>query len=85
MNSDSWDYVAAGFDKYLSRGDTPNLGNNLDQNVPNNSMAADRTQITGAMGDTLRIGKIFLNGSDGNIVANDGTNDFLIIGDDGTS
>lgn len=79
------DYTNSGFDKFLSRGDTPNLGSTLDQNVPNNSMPADRTQITGAMGDTLRIGKIFLNGSAGNITANDGTNDFLIIGDDGTS
>lgn len=78
------DYSNSGFDKLLSRGDTPNLGGSLDQAVPNNSMPADRTQITGPMGDTLRIGKIFLNGSDGNIVANDGTNDFLIIGDDGS-
>lgn len=84
MNSDQ-DYSTAGFDKFLSRGDVQDIQGQLDQQTSNNAVAFDRTQVSGPLGDTLRIGKIFLDGSNGNIVANDGQNDFLIIGDDGTS
>lgn len=83
MSSD-YDYNAAGFDGFMSRSvdQTPNL--NLDSPVPsNNSVAFDRNQVSGPLGDTFRVGKINLNGGAGNITANDGQNDFLIIGDEG--
>lgn len=81
MNSDS-DYTSSGFDKFLSRGEST-LQGNLDQQLPNNAVSFDRTQISGALGDTLRIGKIYLNGATGTIVLNDGSNDVLVIGSDG--
>lgn len=76
------DYTNSGFDKFLSRGDTPNLGGPLDAQTPNNSLPADRTQITGALGDTLRIGNILLDGASGRIIMNDGNTDVLLIGED---
>lgn len=80
---DSWDYVAAGFDKLLSRGDTPNLAGSLDvQNTSNNAVPFDRTQMSGALGDTIRIGNILLDGANSRIIMNDGTNDVLLIGSD---
>lgn len=74
------DYTNSGFDKFLSRGDTPNLGGSLDQNVPNNSLPADRTQTTGQLGDTLALGNIKFQGSDGNIVLKDDNNVRIVIG-----
>lgn len=83
MKSDSWDYIAAGFDKFLSRGDTPNLSGSLDtQDTSNNATAFDRTQVSGALGDTLRLGNILLDGTNGRIIMNDGSNDVLLIGQD---
>lgn len=83
MNSDNWDYIAAGFDKFLSRGDTPNLSGSLDQEVTvNNAIAFDRGQVSGAFGDTVRIGNILLDGANSRIIMNDGTNDVLLIGND---
>lgn len=75
------DYTASGFDNFLSRDVESNPQINLDSPAPkNNSIAFDRNQVTGALGDTLKIGKIYLNGSAGNIILNDGNNDRLLIG-----
>lgn len=77
-----YDLTDAGFDSFLSRSvdQTPQL--NLDSPQPyNNAVAFDRTQISGPLGDTMRVGKIYLNGADGNIIMNDGTNDRLLIGE----
>jgi len=79
----TYDLTDAGFDSFLSRSidQTPQL--NLDSPQPsNNAVAFDRTQITGALGDTLRIGRIYFDGSNGTIIMNDGTNDVLLIGED---
>lgn len=78
-----YDYADAGFDGFLSRSvdATPEL--NLASQVPsNNAVAFDRTQVTGPLGDTLRLGRIYINGSNGTIIMNDGTNDVLLIGED---
>lgn len=73
------DYTNSGFDKFLSRGDTPNLGGTLDQAVPNNSVPFDRQQVTGPLGDTFRIGNILLDGRSGQIAINDNNNNKRII------
>lgn len=80
MNSDDG-YTASGFDGFLSRGDTPNLSGNLDQqSTANNAVAFDRTQISGTLGDVLTIGSIKIDGVNGTITLNDGNTDRLIIG-----
>lgn len=79
---DETDYTISGFDKFLSRGDTPNLSGSLDTQIPNNAVPFDRTQVSGALGDTLRIGNILLDGANGRIIMNDGNTDVLLIGED---
>lgn len=75
------DYTNSGFDKFLSRGDTPNLGGALDQPAPsNNALPADRTQITGQMGDILPIGNINLDGTSGAITIRDDNNLRVVMG-----
>lgn len=76
------DYSDSGFDNFMSRSvdQTPQI--NLDSAVPpNNSVAFDRNQISGPLGDTLRLGNIFINGADGNIIVSDGQNDRLLLGE----
>lgn len=49
------DYSNSGFDKFLSRGDTPNLGGSLDAPTSaNNAVPFDRTQVSGVIGDVFR-------------------------------
>lgn len=78
------DYAQAGFNKFMSRSvdQTPEV--NLDSPVPaGNSTAFDRTQITGPVGDTFRIGNILFDGSAGRITMQDENgNDTLLIGTD---
>lgn len=73
------DYTNSGFDKFLSRGDTPNLGGSLDQAVPNNSLPFDRTQTTGPLGDTIQVGNILIDGVSGQIKIVDNNNNTRII------
>lgn len=76
-------YEDSGFDKFLSREISGHQAANLDSPVPPSTQQAfDRTQATGALGDTLSIGRIRLNGSAGNIIINDGNNDFLLMGEE---
>lgn len=77
-----YDYAAAGFDGFLSRS-VDNLPRvNLDGQGPQSTAQAfDRTQVTGSLGDTLQIGGIKLNGSEGNIIVNDGNDDRLLLGE----
>lgn len=79
------DYHDAGFDSFLSRSidDTPQQ--TLDSQGPTTTQIRyDSAGITGALGDSIRLGRIYLNGSSGTIVMNDGTNDVLLIGEDGS-
>lgn len=82
-DSQDYTYESAGLDGFLSRS-IDNLSQvTLDSPGPvTTSMAYDRSQVTGSLGDTLQLGKINFNGSAGNIIINDGTNDFLIMGED---
>ncbi len=82
MNKD-FDYESAGFDAFLSRS-IDNLSQvNLDSQGPQTtSIRYDNAQVSGMLGDTLQVGKIHINGSQGNITGNDGSNDFFILGDE---
>ncbi len=69
MSSDkNYDYNSAGFDGFLSRSIDDVSQTNLDSQGPvSTQMAYDRTQVTGQLGDTLRIGLIELDGVKGRI------------------
>lgn len=78
-----YSYIDAGFDSFLSRS-IDNLSQvNLDSQGPvSTQFRADSAVVSGSFGDTLRLGNIKLNGVPGNIVINDGNNDFLLMGVD---
>lgn len=83
MKPREYSYLDSGFDGFLSRSIDDVSQVNLDSQGPSsNAMRFDQAQVSGALGDTLRIGKINLNGAAGNITANDGDNDFFILGDE---
>jgi hypothetical protein len=77
------DYIASGFDEFLSRGDTPSLQGALDiENTSNNAVPFDRTQVSGSLGDTLRLGNIFIDGSTGRIsIYDDSGNEVVRLGE----
>lgn len=81
--ANGYSYTDDGFDAFLSRS-IDNLSQiNLDSQGPQTTaIRYDSAQVTGSLGDTLRLGKIKLNGASGNITMNDGNNDFLLIGED---
>lgn len=77
-----YDYSAAGFDPFLRRSiDTTGKTVLGTQPTQSHAVAFDRIQVTGALGDTLGVGKISLNGADGNIIISDGDNDRLLLGE----
>lgn len=82
MDGQEMDYNSAGFDNFFSRSVEQSPQINLDSpSPPNNAVAFDRTQVTGPLGDTFRIGLISLNGADGNIIVNDSNDDRLLLGE----
>lgn len=80
---ETFDYTQSGFDAFLSRS-IDNLSQvNLNSPGPvSTAISYDRAQVTGSLGDTLRIGKIYLNGADENITLNDGNTDRFLLGRD---
>lgn len=63
---DQYSYTEAGFDEYLSRSiDGPQTA------APALQVNFDANQISGSLGDTLRIGSIYLDGKNGSIVIYD--------------
>ena len=78
-----YDYSTAGFDSFLSRS-IDNLSQaNLDSQGPvSTQIRFDSAQISGALGDTLKIGNISLNGAQKNIILSDGNVDRILIGFD---
>lgn len=83
MNPPSYSYTEAGFDSFLSRSIDNLTQVNLDSQGPQSTqMRFDSAQVSGALGDTLRLGKVKLNGAQGNITINDGNNDFFLVGDE---
>lgn len=85
MKPNNYDYTQAGFDGFLNRSIDNDAQINLDspsQGPPSQAISFDQAQLSGAIGDTMRVGNISINGAAGNITANDGTNDFFILGDE---
>lgn len=79
--SPTYSYQDSGFDKFLSRSIDDLSQSNLSVGGPvSNSIAYDRNQVSGQLGDTLQIGSIRLNGSDQNIILSDSNNVRLLIG-----
>jgi hypothetical protein len=64
----AYDYTYSGLDSFLSRSIDETPQSNLEAAGPTSmSVAYDRNQVSGAMGDTMQVGKIQINGSDGRI------------------
>jgi len=82
MNDNTdYNYTQAGFNGFLSRSVDNLPSQNLSSPGPmSTSQAFDRQQVSGMLGDTLQIGNIRLENT--RIVINDGTNDFLLMGED---
>lgn len=79
----AYDYTTAGFDAFLSRSVDDLAQTNLDSGGPvSQSVAFDRNQISGMLGDTFTVGNININGAEGNIIISDGQNDRLLLGED---
>lgn len=82
-NQSNYSYENAGFDSFLSRSVDEISQTNLSSVGPQTTqLRFDSAQVSGALGDTLRIGRIYLNGAEGSIIMNDGNNDVLLIGED---
>lgn len=78
--NDEYDYTQAGFNDFLTR---PLVSlTSAPQQSQSRQVNFDQAQITGSLGDTLRIGRIYINGAEGNIIVNDGVNDRILIGFD---
>lgn len=70
MISPEYDYIASGFNGFLSRRirrpDASTL-QGLSNDTPRREINFDRTTTSGSLGDTFTIGSIFLDGSRGRI------------------
>lgn len=79
----SYDYIDAGFDAFLSRSVDSISQVNLDSTGPvSTAQAYDRGQATGSLGDSIKVGKIQLNGVTGRIsVFDDNGNEVVRIGE----
>ncbi len=76
-----YDYTQAGFDGFLTRSiDSPPQINLDSQGAPAQAIRYDDMQVSGMLGDTLQIGKVRIENT--RIVINDGSNDFLLMGED---
>ena len=77
-----YDYTEAGFDAFLSRS-IDNLSQiNLDSQGPQTTQVRyDSAQVSGALGDTLRIGSIHLDGVKGRISIYNEDNEVVRIGE----
>ncbi len=73
-----YDYTSAGFDNFLTR--------SIDEGSTSRAGAFDRSAVSGFLGDTLRIGKIQIDGANGRIVVVDASTNRIVLGQlgDGT-
>jgi hypothetical protein len=66
--ANEYSYTDAGFDGFLSRSIDNTSQNNLDSQGPlSNSIRYDSQQISGAVGDSMRVGNIIIDGVKGRI------------------
>ena len=76
-----YNYITAGFDKFLSRSIDDLYQENLGSVGPQTTaIRYDSAQISGRLGDTLQVGNIRINKT--NITISDGGTDFLLMGED---
>lgn len=74
------DYESSGFDGFLSRSIDNLTQVTLDSQGPvSTAQSFDRTQVTGALGDTLKIGGILLDGATGKITITDKSGNVVVI------
>lgn len=94
--SQNYDYSQSGIDNFLSRAiDTVSWQTTLDAmlNFPgsetlttlptppaSNNLNMDSAQVTGSVAQTMAVGDVNINGSAGNIILSDGSNDRVLIG-----
>lgn len=77
-----YDYTSSGFDGFLSRSIDDLSQTNLDSAGPRSTaMRFDSAQMTGALGDKVRIGSIILDGITGRISIYDGQDEVVRIGE----
>lgn len=75
------DYEQAGFDGFLSRSIDDVQQTNLESTGPiSTQVRFDASQMSGALGDTIKVGNIRLEKT--RIIINDGNNDFLLMGEE---
>ena len=75
------DYEQSGFDGFLSRSIDDVQQTNLDSTGPiSTQVRFDASQMSGSLGDTVKIGNIRLEKT--RIIINDGNNDFLLMGEE---
>ena len=81
MDQDDYTYQSAGFDSFLSRSIDDLTQVNLDSQGPTSTaMKYDAAQVSGRLGDSLRLGDVLITKR--NIQISDGERVFLIMGED---
>jgi hypothetical protein len=83
MDQSDYDYTTSGFDGFLSRSvGSPQQDNLSTGGVQSNQIAYDRMQVSGALGDSIQVGKIRIDGVKGRIsVSDDNGNEVIRIGE----
>ena len=80
--NDKYDYEASGFDGFLSRSIDDLSQVNLDAAGPQSTaIRYDSAQVSGMLGDTIRVGSILINGVEGRISIYDGDTEVVRIGE----
>ena len=79
--ANDYTYESAGFDPFLSRSIDNLNQTNLDSTGPaSTALTFDRAQVSGLLGDKLRIGVILLDGTTGRIVVADENTNRVLLG-----
>lgn len=94
--SQEYNYTSSGIDNFLNRSiDQVSWQTTLDASLnmpgteslttlpspPNtNQLNMNSQAVSGAVGNTMAVGDVNINGSQGNIILSDGTNDRVLIG-----
>lgn len=82
MSRDDYDYQSAGFDGFMSRSIDDLNQSNLDSAGPvSTQLAYDRSQVTGMLGDSYRMGDILFDGKEGRTTYHNNQDPFLIEGE----
>lgn len=82
QDQSDYDYTTAGFDGFLSRSIDDLVQVNLDSPGPTSTAQAyDRAQVSGAVGNTIRVGSILIDGVKGRISIYDNDNEVVRIGE----